>query len=479
MKTPILDQLNQLPDSHLIPMHMPGHKRKAGSFFDTVSQYDITEIRGYDNLHDPQGIILESMEELSKVYGSKHTWPLINGSSCGLHAAILAVCRPGDHILIGRNCHKAVYHIIEMLQLKVHYLMPEISSTYHISLGMGENAIMDMRKIIDSYDIKALVITSPTYEGIVSDIEAFHNILKEKKIPLIVDEAHGAHFVFHDAFPKSAIHRGADLVIQSSHKTLPSMTQTAMLHLCSDLVSKESVSKALSYIESSSPSYILMASIEYGVHYMINHEDKTQQYVDNLAYLYTICGQLKHISLLDAQNVEEFEKDLGKIVILLPEGKMNGQELFDLLYEKHGIELEMAELSYAIAMTSVMDCKEDYERLYASLKDIDDFIEKEKIYKEKTINLSIEDFYQKRKIPEKIMEAWECDDTSKELLPLWESQDRISASYVHLYPPGVPILIPGEKIMKETIENINYYLYNGYCVTGITEEKILVCKEEI
>lgn len=468
MNTPILNKLKELPKKNLLPLHMPGHKRKYGDIFQQIGQYDITEINGYDNLHNPEGIIQESMEELSKVYQTVKSWYLVNGSTSGIHAAVASVCRPGDNIVIARNCHKAVYHIIELLQLHVHYLMPDMIEEYNIPLGIDGSCYNSLEEMIEEYDIKAVLITSPTYEGIMAEVEMLHHILKSKNIPLIVDEAHGAHLKFHPYFPKSAVESGADLVIQSSHKTLPALTQTAMLHLCSDLIDPDKIQKILSYFESSSPSYILLSSIEYGVHYMENNKDKIQQYVDNLRDLYTICGQLKNITILNEEILPGISRDPSKIVILIHQKSWNGKQLAQHLYEKYQIELEMSEVSYCIAMTSVMDKKEDFEKLKNALLDIDLEISEE--YKENTDQFS---YY---RIPEKEMESWECDSMEKKVISLKDSVGEISASYVHLYPPGIPILVPGEKILKETVENINYYLYNGYCVTGVADKAISVIK---
>lgn len=501
MKTFLCDALKQLKENKVIPFHMPGHKRKYCDIFEEIGNYDITEISGYDNLHCPEGIIKESMEELKRIYHTKKSWYLVNGSTCGIQAAIASVCKPGDEIVIGRNCHKAVYHIVELLRLKVHYLMPQISEKYHLSLGMEENEREQLKKIIHDHKIKAVVITSPTYEGVVTDISSIQKILQPEKIPLIVDEAHGAHFMFHDYFPESAVEKGADLVIQSAHKTLPAFTQTGLLHLCSEEIKEKKVQDYLSVFETSSPSYLLLASAEYGVSYVDKNVDKVQQYVDNLDDFITKCGQLKHISLLSKDKIDCYDLDRSKLVFLLRNASMDGKELFEKLYNKYHIELEMANRKYCIAMTSVMDRKEDFDRLFEALKEIDsnlkaecededlagcgDVTECEDLtgYKDLAEHEDLTEYRNSdmemapiASVFEKVMEPWECEEYDQEDVVIEKSQGRICCSYVSLYPPGIPLLVPGEKILKEIVENIRYYLYNGYNVTGLQEDKITVIK---
>lgn len=476
MKTPINDALKRLEKKAIVPFHMPGHKRNYGDIFNEIGKYDITEITGYDNLHCPEGIIRDSMAELQKVYGTEKSWYLINGSTCGIQASIASVCKPGDEIIIGRNCHKAVYHMIKLLHLKAFYLMPELSPDYHLALGMEEKAIQKLQRLVTDHDIKAVVLTSPTYEGVVTDIQRFRDVLKDTDICLIVDEAHGAHFVYHNYFPQSAVEQGADLVIQSTHKTLPALTQTALLHLCRNNISKRRIDDFLAIFETSSPSYLLMASAEYGVSYMENNVDKLQQYVDNLKKFITKCGQLNHIVLLDKERAGCFDFDRGKLVFLLKNTSMRGIDLFEKLYEDYHIELEMANAHYCVAMTSVMDTGENFNRLFVALYEIDKELSRERIHGSFVNGSASVSTFPWNPEEEKVMESWECEQWDQEEVFLAQSVGRISCSFVSLYPPGIPILVPGEKILKEMVENIKYYLYNGYNVTGLEQDKITVIK---
>ena len=502
------------------PLHMPGHKRQRKLFdfnkafvgdedffnklvdkpFDNsvnelnedkeISVYvnnqydpfdiDITEINGFDDLHHPEGIIKAAMENASDFFGTRATFFLVNGSSCGILSAITAVTNIGDTIILGRNCHKSAYNAVQLRNLNVEYVYPEIVEGFNISGGYKPEEIE--QKFVEAekknIKVKAVVITSPTYEGIVSDIKKIAEIVHGHNSILIVDEAHGAHFVFDKYFPDSATKQGADLVIQSTHKTLPSFTQTAVLHLCSDLIKKEQVEEMIDIYETSSPSYLLMASAEYGIMYMKEEKGQLAQYVDNLKIFRKKCEQLQKIELLDQKKLGCFAYDNGKLVFSVKNCGINGKELFYLLYDKYHIELEMENLTYGIAMTSVCDTKENFEKLWVAISEIDkmcDFREKqnelekeiqtEHLIKENFVTKNLEFVY-----PPKMMESWQCRGGQVENIKLSDAVGRISGKYVMIYPPGVPILVPGEKILKETVENISQYLYNGYNVLGLFKE---------
>lgn len=487
MNLPIYSHLQKLKKEKRIPFHMPGHKRKISGMFKNIESLDITEIDGYDNLHDPSGIIRQSMDEIKKLYGTRESWYLVNGTTVGILASVSAICQPGDKILIGRNCHKSVYNIIRLLHLKPFYCYPSENENYDILEDFGEKeraAIEDILKM--NPDIKAAIITSPTYEGVVSDVTLLKKLLKPYHIPLIVDEAHGAHMIFHEYFPKSAVECGADIVIQSTHKTLPSLTQTAVLHLCSNCIPASKIQKMLAIYETSSPSYILMASAEYGIMYMHNQHEKVEEYVDNLKKFREKCGQLKHIYLISGEDMNCFDYDKGKLVFSVKNTEMDGIELFRKLLSEYHLELEMVTSSYGVAMTSVCDEKEDFDQLFDAMYEIDlklnkdeknkDLIEgklKEKNIKKpgklkNTWNFSTE----------KKLESWEALERESEKIRFSEAEGRISGEYILLYPPGIPLLVPGEKIVKEIVENLSFYLYNGYNVLGMERDKISVLKEE-
>jgi arginine/lysine/ornithine decarboxylase len=451
----LLEKLEELAESDIYPFHMPGHKR-AMSFPNPYS-VDITEIADFDNLHHAEGVIKKSQERAAGLYGSDKAYYLVNGSTCGILAAISAAALRGSSILIARNCHKAVYHALYLRQLKANYIYPKDTKS-------GIQGQIDPAQIESCLEenplIKAIVITSPTYDGVVSDVEKIAEAAHRHNAVLIVDEAHGAHFGFHPVFPENATRLGADAVIMSVHKTLPSFTQTALLHLCSDRISTKEVEKFLNIYESSSPSYILMAGIEQSLA-MIEEDGERlfKNYVENLKYFREKTEKLKHLRLLGRDDNEFFDFDIGKILIETG-GSMSGHKLTQILRENYHLELEMAGVNYATAMTSIMDTREGFDRLAYALCEIDGKII------ETGFNFTPRDIYRPGIKKMEIFEAEEQDHAS---ILLNESEGRVCAAYVSLYPPGIPIIVPGEVIEAENIYNIQKCKDLGYEVNGADE----------
>lgn len=461
MDDSIYKRLKRLNTDGSYPLHMPGHKRNYKEIFDkdNLFSFDITEITGYDDLHEPEGMIRESMNFAKEYYGTQESYFLINSTTAGNLAAIAVLCNIGDKILIARNCHKSVYHAVELLGLDPVYVYPEISKE-GICKPITKNQIEEI--IIKDQKIKAAMIVSPTYEGNVSDIRGIAEVLHKKGIPLIVDEAHGAHFAYNENFPKSAVSQGADIVIQSLHKTLPSLTQTGILHLCTDCVSKQSMQKKLSIFQSSSPSYILMASIDHCIHSCANHPESFQQYIEMIRTIRGYLGKLEHLSLTNSD-------DIGKIVISTRGTNITGPELFACLRERYKIEPEMSELSYVIAMTSICDTKEGLLKFKDALFEIDAALEEQE---EESPVFCWE-------MHEKVMKPEEASRRRKKQTDIKEAEGKVAAEFVYLYPPGIPILVPGERIKKETVMHIMEYEKNKMKVVGCNQGKINIIDERI
>ena len=461
MNMPIYDKLEKLKENGSYPFHMPGHKRNFHDIFENENPFsiDITEITGYDDLHQPEGIIRNVMDRIKEIYGTEESFLLINSSTGGILSAISTVCSIGDKILVARNCHKSVYHGIQLLGLNPVYVYPEVDK-HGICLGIQAWQIEEIMQ--REKDIQCAVIVSPTYEGRVSDIFEISKILHENNVSLIVDEAHGAHFIYHDAFPESAVHLGADIVIQSLHKTLPSLTQTGLLHLCSDRISKSRIQEKLSVFQSSSPSYLLMASIDGCIHKCITEKESFQQYTELVNNFRKDMKNLKYLKLADTD-------DIGKLVILTEGSSISGQELFQKLQKKYHIELEMAEISYVIAMTSICDTAEGFSKLFFALREIDDELhQSSKMYNNQNLLKS-----------RMLMTPEEAGRKEKRSVILEQAKGYPGADFVYLYPPGIPVIVPGEIIEIEHIERIKQYRENHMKVVGISYDKINIIDERI
>lgn len=436
----LYQKLEKYSKKDIVPLHMPGHKRNT-KMLGTQLPYniDITEIDGFDDLHHADGIIKNIQEKAQKIYNTKKSFLLINGTTCGILAGIRSFVKKNDKILVARNCHKSVYHAIELNELKPIYVMPKTNED-GINLGITPKEVKN--KIKENPDVKLVVLTSPTYEGIISNIKEIVKICHENKIPVLVDEAHGAHLKFMNKTKElSAVDAGADIVVQSVHKTLPALTQTSLLHINGNMVNEEKLKHELSIFETSSPSYILMASIENCLDFLQQNENMFEKYEENLEYFYSKTKEIKKLEILKNKLTDQYFDD-GKIVIITTKTNITGKELSEILRKKYKIELEMSSVNYAIAMTSVCDSKENVERLINALIDIDTKLEIQKMPKYEFENiLPI--------ISKSIYEAEKEDKFVK--IDYRKVEGRISKEYMWVYPPGIPIITPGEIISKDII----------------------------
>jgi arginine/lysine/ornithine decarboxylase len=437
---------------------MPGHKRKAFMLevpFDCG--LDITEIDGFDNLHDAKGILAEGMKRAGELCGSKRTFYLINGSTCGILAGITACTRRGDKILMARNCHKSVYNAVKLNELNPVYLIPPLSEDCingSISPAEVEKALTE------NPDIRLVIITSPTYEGVVSDIKSMSQTAHKHGVPLLVDEAHGAHFGFSDAFPENSVRLGADIVIHSLHKTLPSPTQTALLHVNGSLIDADEVKRQLAVFETSSPSYLFMAAIDACIELLFKEKEALfDDYKKSLDAFYKSAETLEKIKIVKSSPLF-YDFDIGKIIISVRNTDMTGTKLKNILLDRYLLQLEMAMGDYALAMTSICDTDEGFERLAGALTEIDmkvNFTEKSGL---KPVMES----------PVVVMNAYQAEHSPARFIPFGESAGAVSAEYVYAYPPGVPILVPGERITKQIIDYINRLSAQGVEIKSSFEE---------
>ena len=468
----LYQKLTDYAKSNIYPFHMPGHKRiSLKEKIRSAYEIDITEIDGFDNLHHAKEILKDVQQKAQTLYGSKYCFYLVNGSTCGILAAISSVVNRNEKILVARNSHKSVYHGLFLRQLKAEYVYP-VETSLGIQGQVTKERIEEL--LIKQPDIKAVLITSPTYDGVVSDIKGIAEVVHKYEIPLIVDSAHGAHFGFSKAFPENAIKLGADLVIESVHKTLPAFTQTALLHVCSERVSLDKLKMYLSIYETSSPSYVLMAGIDACMEFL---EQSGSEYFkkleENLSTFYKKTSCLKYLKVVrkcDFSKCEAFDFDESKILILSKYSAVSGADLQKLLLEKYKLQMEMACGNYTLALSSVMDTKEGFDRLAEALIDIDDTLSMD-VCNHETICFK-ENVY---KIQTKHLELFEAQERELEVVSLQTAIGKTSGSYVYLYPPGIPIIVPGEIITKQLVEDIYLCKKKGLEVEGLLEnEKISV-----
>lgn len=459
----LYEQLEQYKYKDIYPFHMPGHKRQAGfiDFSDAVST-DITEIEGFDNLHHACGVISNAQKRAARLYGAEETHFLVNGSSAGILAAVLGSVNQGKRLLMARNCHKSVYHAVLLGRLEPIYIYPHLNQKYGIYESIDPNAV---RQFLEhNKDIGAVIITSPTYEGVVSDIASISELVHSYGIPLIVDEAHGAHFGFCKAFPESAVRLGADIVIQSVHKTLPSLTQTALLHINGSIVNRASVAMYLNILQTSSPSYLLMSSIDQCMALLEERgKELFDSYVCNLSQFYEKVGKLDKICLLRGTKWAEvgvYEYDMSKIVIFTEPVSACGKSFYDILLNIYKIQMEMVSRDYVLGMTSLCDTQEGFERLYEALDGLNE------------ADMGSFKKYGRSRWPacrSPKVSLYEAVCAKAEAAAFTEASGRISADFAYIYPPGVPFLTPGEEITDEHLELMRNQRAEGLSIEGVAD----------
>lgn len=575
VKEYINEALEKYIEKGTYPWHMPGHKRqpiektggcgcldgdaaggqlpqnvdnisKSGeNFWNGVYEHDFTEAKDLDDMHEPELFIADSLAEMKKVYGTFATYMLVNGSTSGIMTAIHATCHRGDVILTARNCHKAVYNAICMLELEPEYIVPdyvdmkwrcvadkdgEQTIPYGMTDARGEDDCETLKMpdvsgedvyetqeemdavgecnnetqertdilgdispdkleraintmIADGRKPSAVIITSPTYEGVISDIRTIAEIVHRHGIYLIVDEAQGAHLNFMEGH-ETAMEQGADIVIESLHKTMPALTQTSLLHVVNPELDGR-VKRYLQIFQTSSPSYIFMQSMEKAVAYGANNRDAFAEYERRLETFAGKCDGLRNIRLFrpDASSVKNdescaackvFDRDEGRLVFVVRPGtvdrsgqKFTGVMLADTLADRYGLIAEMASVSYVICISSVVDSADSYDILFRAIEEIDNGL----VCRAVMDGGSTMDIISGRKSAVVPGKAW---DEPSEMIPIELSVGRISGAFVYAYPPGIPVLAPGEIVDEQAVCGIETMIRSGLNVSGVDDGEIAV-----
>ena len=444
--------------------HMPGHKGEDiyrengyGEFLDHFMNCDITEIAGADNLFVAEGIIRETMNRYKAMYGAEETYLLVNGSSSGLIAAIMTAVSKGGKLLMARNCHKSIFNGLYLAGGNPVYVYPETIDEYGIS---GEVTPEEVERVYkENPDAEALLITSPNYYGICSDIEEIAEIVHSYGGVLIVDQAHGAHLKFTDP-DLAAENLGADIVINSTHKTLASFTQSAIVNICSKRIDKYLFEDKLQLMESTSPSYLLMASLDINSELLEKKgETLIAEWKENLAYFRSEAEKIPGLKVMNHPLLDDTKLNLDMSAY-----GIDGLMLEELLI-KENIYIELVTGNILMCMTGIGNKRCDFDRLLEALKSIASSHKQQNVKKEELQDARVKKLVQKA-IPEK-----------KERVKLEESAGRICASSVIPYPPGIPLVCPGEVIDEEIVSYIKELINRNQKVMGVDDEgKIVVGK---
>ena len=475
--SPLEKYFQHYNEKNLLPLHMPGHQRKMEMGAALPYAYDYTEVEDLDNLHDPEGILQEAMNRTAAYYGCPDCFYLVNGSSSGLQAGIFALLEEGDEVVVARNCHRSVFYALSLRKAKIHFLLPEFWEDFSC---FGSVSLKEVERLISTFPkSKALIFTSPSYEGVVSDVEGIARLCHENGLSLLVDEAHGAHFSPKKgaSFPESAIALGADLVVQSPHKTLCSLTQSAWILGNGERYSREKLSFYLSVFQTTSPSYPLMLSLEKATT-LLEREGEAlfSHWKEVMESFREKARTLSYFTFLWEKEEACFAMDCSKIFLRalgIPKLRL-GRDLAKLLREDYGIESEMHSGENLLLMTGPFISEEDMDRLFFALKDI------ERRFGEEKGKPSVDDRgrqagdgmsgliegsaepLQSKLLSSALYQISVAENTLQiseglkegEELSLCDGEGRICLEYLSLYPPGIPLLFPGEKLTAEKIQAI-------------------------
>jgi arginine/lysine/ornithine decarboxylase len=451
MEKKLTDALKKINGENLISFHVPGHKNNKSFFKEKLKKLDLvdidlTEIPGTDNLHDPKSCIMHSQNRLSNFYKSYKSYFLVNGSTCGILSMIFATTKRDDKILVNRNAHQSVINGIILNGLRPVYIIPEVDQSSGMILGVTAKTIEE--KLSNDSEIKTVLLTYPSYEGICFDLIKISKIVKKYNCKLIIDEAHGSHLLSHEELPLSACESGADIVVQSAHKNLPAFTQGAFLHLYNKEL-EGTIEKYLKIFQSSSPSYLIMASLDLSVDYLINESHlKTKELLDQVKIL---VNQLKKTNYkvlnwgIDYNRLP-FTFDPTKIVITGLSIGLTGWKIEEILREKYQIQVEYSTENFIVLITTVLNKSEDFKKLYKALESIEKEYGKNRISSKKS--LILENVIVKIK-PSLI------DQYNYKIETIDKCLGKIAYESIVPYPPGIPLINPGEEITDEAIKKLS------------------------
>lgn len=482
---PLLEALQRYTRQSPVSLHVPGHKWGRGLLpqaeaLRDVMQIDATELNGLDDLHHPEGVIREAQRLAASCFGAEETCFLINGSTVGNLAAVLSTCRPGDLLIVQRNVHKSVLHGLMLAQARAVFVSPAMDPDSGLA---GAIEVESIREAIERYpQAKGVLVTSPNYYGLGSDIRRIADAVHEAGMILIVDEAHGAHYGFHPELPESALAGRADLVIQSTHKMLSAMTMGAMLHMQGNLVERQRVRQCLAMLQSSSPSYPIMASLD-ASRCLLQTEGELwlDRALDVVRRAEGLISELAWASLLHAeQSLACATKDPFKIALRDGTGKLSGFELRDEL-EQRGIMAEMADPDYVLLVFSLSSQESDALRLGEALTNIGDV---HQLNGGKSAHDRRTDYSGAKSSSEAISQPVSFamfPSEEMEDIPLTDAVGRICGEMLIPYPPGIPIVYPGEILSESKIREIRHWSDAGAKFQGAGEREIRtirVCKGE-
>jgi len=456
-KTPIYTALKNYMKSDILHFDVPGHKKRFpldehDPFWSRIVQYDPNSTKELDMLSNPSGVIQEAEELMARAYSADCAYLLVNGSTFGVQAMILTGCGPKDKIIMPRNVHKSAVNGIILSGANPVFIEPEIDYEYGIANGITYETVK--RTLREHPDAKALFLINPTYFGAASDLRAIVKLCHRHKVAVLVDEAHGAHLPFHPDFPEGSMALGADLSTVSLHKTAGSLTQSSVMLLNEGLIKNHQVRTTINLMQTTSASYLLLASLD-----LARHRLETKGFEIFSAILKEIEAAKQRISRMPGLSVLTkdaingrgiYEYDDTKIVVKVNELGLSGFDVYDMLKRDYNIQAELAETYVVLFVAGIGDTPETIKKLTGALEDIS-----QKYYgKIEPFNVSLTDFFEK---PRTVVPPREAFFSPTKLLPVSESEGEICGESIMIYPPGIPLIIPGERITAKVLQHYDFY----------------------
>lgn len=472
-ETPLFDALMEYVNRNTIPFHVPGHKKGVGAdteFKNFIGEnpfkIDVTVFKLVDSLHHPTGPIKKAQELAADAYGSNAAFFSVHGTSGAIQAMIMSVVSSGDKIIIPRNVHKSITAGIILSGAVPVYMQPELDKRVGIAHGVTPETVS--KALEDNKDAKAVLIINPTYYGVSTDIKKIVDIVHSYDIPIIVDEAHGPHLGFNKKLPMSSIEAGSDMCCQSTHKIIGALTQASLLHVNSNRINVNRVQQVLSLLQTTSPSYILMASLDCARRQIAIHgEDLLDKSINLSNYARSEINKIPGFYCFGDEilgNEGVYSLDPTKMTITCRDLGITGYDLDMILSNKYHIQMELSDIYNVLAVGSFGDTKENIDALIDALKEISNE------YFGNTSKKS--DFLDIPQIPKQIKIPREAFNSEKQSVLLKNSVGMVSGEFLMAYPPGIPILCPGEEITQEIVDYVRQLKDAGLYVQGTEDPEV-------
>lgn len=468
-QTPLLALMQDYCNQEVLPFHTPGHKQGKGMdetfkamMGEQMLPYDLSLMDEWDDLNDPHGAILAAERLAAKLYGADASFFVINGTTAAIQAMLLAVAGPGDKIIVPRNCHRSVMGGLLLSGATPVYMQPEVDPEWGIAHGVTVETVC--RTLARHPDAKAVLLVSPTYYGVASDLPAICRAVHEYNIPVLVDEAHGPHLRFSEMLPPQALDAGADLTAQSTHKILGAMTQCSMLHCKGMRISSEKVQAVLAVLQSTSPNYILLASLDAARRQMGLHGPELIARAIKLAQ--RLRDGVNQIDGLASFGAGEIGRpgfagfDSTKVTVSVKRLGISGA-IAEQFLRREKIQMELCDVYNILFLITFGDSAADIDRLLAALKKLADYYRLQQLKP-----FDREEFLAESELPEAVLSPRDAFSAPAETVPFSQSAGRISAEVITFYPPGIPLICPGEKITGELIRACQMRRQAGLKVSG-------------